>query len=112
MNDFVARKARFIALSKAQGTHLSVIRCKECLAKCPEAVLGQMTINLDSQDWKSLGVSLPELYCFDLGEAYFTRESASSRILCKKKRYDLRLPGRCLHQQPLAKGGKGKENLS
>jgi hypothetical protein len=32
----------------------------------PEAVVRQATINLDSQIWKSLGDSLPELYCVDL----------------------------------------------
>jgi hypothetical protein len=62
VKDFVARKARTIALSEAQGTHWSMIRCKERLANCPEAVLGKATINLDSQVWKSLGDSLPELY--------------------------------------------------
>jgi hypothetical protein len=46
--DFVARKAHTIALSKAQGTHWSVIRCKERLANHPEAVLGKATFNLDS----------------------------------------------------------------
>jgi hypothetical protein len=29
--DFVARKARTIALSEAQGTHWYVIKCEECL---------------------------------------------------------------------------------
>ncbi len=70
--DFVARKARTIALSKVQGAHWNVIRCKECLKNCPEAVLGQATINLDSQVWKSLEDSLPMLYCVDLAEAYVT----------------------------------------
>jgi hypothetical protein len=46
--DFAARKARTIALSKVQGTHWNLIRCKECLANCPEAVLGQATFNLDA----------------------------------------------------------------
>ncbi len=35
--------------------------------------------------WKSLGDSLPELYCIDLAEAYVTQESVSSRILLKRK---------------------------
>ncbi len=109
--DFVARKVCTIALSKARGTHWSVIRCKERLANHPAAVLGQATINLDSQVWKSLQDSLPELYCIDLAEPYVTQESASSRILCEKKRYDLHLPNERLHQKPSAKGGKGKENL-
>jgi hypothetical protein len=47
--DIVARKAHTIALSEVQGTQWSVIRCKERLANCPEAVLGQATINLDSR---------------------------------------------------------------
>jgi hypothetical protein len=109
--DFVARKAHTIALSKARGTNWSIIRCKERLASCPEAVLGQATINLDSRVWKSLEDSLPELYCVDLVEAYVMQESASSRILCEKKRYDLRSPNEPLHQKPSANGGKGKENL-
>ena len=38
--DFVARKAHTIALSEMRGTHWCMIRCKERLANCPEAVLG------------------------------------------------------------------------
>ncbi len=109
--DFVVRKARTIPLSEAQGAHWNVIRCKECLANHPEAVLGQATIDLDSWVWKSLGDSFPKLYCIDLAEAYVMQESASSRILCEKKRYDLHFPNGRLHQNPLAKDGKGKENL-
>jgi hypothetical protein len=68
-----------------------VIRCKERLTNCPEAVLGQATINLDSLVWKSLlGDSLPKLYCVDLAEAYVTQEGASLRILIEK-RYDFAL---------------------
>ena len=88
-----------------------MIRCKERLANNPEAVLGQATINLDSRVWKSLEDSLLELDSVDLAEAYVTQESASSRILCEKKRYDSCSPNGPLHQKPLAKGGKGKENL-
>ncbi len=109
--NFVAWNAHTITLSKARGTHWSVIRCRERLTNCPEAVLGQATINLDSWVWKSFGDSLPELYCVDLVEAYVMQEIASLRILCEKKRYDLCLPNKRLHQKPLAKGGKGKENL-
>jgi hypothetical protein len=46
--DFVARKACTIALREAQGTHWNKIKCKEHLGNCPEAVIGQATINLDS----------------------------------------------------------------
>ncbi len=88
-----------------------MIRCKERLANNPEAVLGQATINLDSRVWKSLEDSLLELDSVDLAEAYVTQESASSRILCEKKRYDSHLPNGRSHQKPLVKGGKGKENL-
>jgi hypothetical protein len=83
---------------------------QRALGKFPEAVVGQTTINHDSQVWKLLEDSLPELYCVDLAEAYVTQESASLRILCEKKRYDLQLPNRCLHEKPLAKGRMGKEN--
>jgi hypothetical protein len=68
--DFVARKARIIALSKARGT---------------EAVIEQATINLYSQFWKSLEDLLPGLFFIDLAEAYVTRESESSRIYVSKK---------------------------
>jgi hypothetical protein len=57
--DFVARKAHTIALSKAQETHCSMIRCKVCLANHPEAVFGEATIDIDSEVWKSLEDSLP-----------------------------------------------------
>jgi hypothetical protein len=106
----VARKARTIALGTAQSTHWNVIKCKERLGNCPEAVIGQATINLGSQVWKSLEDFLPKLYCVDLVEAYVTQESASLRILCEKKRYDLQLPNGRSHEKPLAKGGNGKEN--
>jgi hypothetical protein len=79
------------------------------LGNCPEAVIGQAEINLDSQALKSLEDSLPELYCVDLVEANVTQKSASSRILCEKKRYDLQLPNRRLNEKPLAKGRTGKE---
>jgi hypothetical protein len=46
--DFLARKAHTITLSKVQRTHWNVIKCKECLGICPEAVIGQVTINLYS----------------------------------------------------------------
>jgi hypothetical protein len=71
--EFVAMKTHTIASGKAQGT---------------EGVTGQATMNLYSQVWKSLEDSLPKLYCVDLAEAYVTQESASSRILCGKERYD------------------------
>jgi hypothetical protein len=93
--DFVVRKAHTIALSKAQGTHWNVIKCKKHLGNCPEAVIGQATINLDSRVVKSLKDSLPKLYCINLVEAYVMQEGASSRILCEKKRYDLQLPNGC-----------------
>jgi hypothetical protein len=87
-----------------------LIKCKEHFGNCPEVVIGQATINLDSQVWKSLEDSLPKLYCADLAEAHVMQESASLRILCGKKRYDLQLPYGRLHEKPLAKGGNGKEN--
>jgi hypothetical protein len=70
--DFVAREVRTIELSKMQGTHWNAIKCKERLGNCPEAVVRQATINLNSQLWKSLEDSLPKLYCIDLAEAYVT----------------------------------------
>ncbi len=47
--ELVARKACTIALSEAQGTHWNMIKCKEHLGNCPEAVIGHATINLDSR---------------------------------------------------------------
>ncbi len=109
--DFIAREVRTIKSNKVQGTHWNANKCKERLGNHPEAVVRQVTINLYSRVWKSLGDSLPELYCIDLAKAYVMQESVSSRILCEKKRYDLGLPNGCLHEKLLAKGGMGKENL-
>jgi hypothetical protein len=108
--DFVARKVHTIKLNKVQGIHWNANMGKERLGNCPEAVIRQATINLYSQVWRSLGDSLPKLYCVDLVEAYVTQESVSLRILCEKKRYDLQSPNGGLHEKPLAKGGTGKEN--
>jgi hypothetical protein len=77
--DFVARKVCTIELNKVQGTNCKANKCKERLGSHPEAVVRQATINLFSQLWKSLGDSLPELYCIDLAEAYVTQENVSSR---------------------------------
>jgi hypothetical protein len=87
--DFVAREVRTIELNKVQGTNWNANTCQERLGSRPEAVNRQATINLDSQLWKSLGNSLPELYCVDLAEAYVMQENVSLRNLCEKKRYDL-----------------------
>ncbi len=72
-------------MSQAQGTHWNVIRCKECLGNCPEAVIRQAIINLDSRVWKSLEDSLPNLYLVDLPEAYVTQESESWGFLWVRK---------------------------
>ncbi len=108
--DFVARKVRTIKLNEVQGTHWNANKCKERLGNHPEAVIRQASISLDSQVWKSLGDSLPELYCVDLAEAYAMQESVSPRILHEKKRNDSRSPTGHLHEKPSAKGGTGKEN--
>ncbi len=110
--DFVARKACTIALSEARGIHWNRIKCDERLGNCPEAVIGQATINLDSRVWKSLEKSLPKLYCIGLAEAHVMQESASSRILHEKKRYDSQLPNACSHEKPSTKGGNGKKTGS
>jgi hypothetical protein len=47
--DFLGRKVCTIALNKVQGTHWNAIKCKEHLGNCPEAVIRQATINLNSQ---------------------------------------------------------------
>ena len=107
--DFVAREVCTIKLNKMQGTNWKANKCKECLGSHPEAVVRQATINLDSRVWKSLGDSLPELYCVDLAGVYVTQESVSSRILREEKRYGLQLPNGRLHEKSSAKGGMGKE---
>jgi hypothetical protein len=78
--DFVARKVHTIKLNNVQGTHWNVNKYKERLGNRPEVVVGQATISLYSQVWKSLGDSLPKLYCIDLAEAYVTQKSVSLRI--------------------------------
>ncbi len=86
-------------------------KCEEHLGNRPEAVVRQATISLYSQQvWKSLGVSLPEMYCVDLVEAYVVQESVSLRKLREKRRDDLQSPNERLHEKPLTKGGMGKEN--
>jgi hypothetical protein len=56
--DFIARKARTIALSKVQGTHLNMIKCKSH-GNCPKAVIGQATINLIHEFGNPLGIPYP-----------------------------------------------------
>jgi hypothetical protein len=46
--DFVARKVQTIALSEVQGTHWNIIKFQERLGNCPETVVRQATIKLDS----------------------------------------------------------------
>jgi hypothetical protein len=77
--DFLARKVRTIKLNEVHGTSWNAIKCKEHLISRPEAVVRQATINPDSQVWKSLWDSLPELYCVDLAKAYVTQENGSLR---------------------------------
>jgi hypothetical protein len=60
--EFVARKTSTIVSGKAQGTG---------------AVIGQATIDLHSQIWKSLEDSFAKLYCVDIAEVYVTQESAN-----------------------------------
>ncbi len=77
--DFVAREVRTIELNEVQGTHWNANMCQERLGNRPEAVIRQATIGLYSQVWKSLGDSLPELYCIHLVEAYIMQENVSLR---------------------------------
>ncbi len=63
---FCSKEGSTTVSNKVQGTNWNIIKCKERLWSCPEAVVRQATINLDSRLWKSLGDSLPELYCVDL----------------------------------------------
>jgi hypothetical protein len=86
--DFVARKVHTIKLNEVQGTRWNANKCQERLVNHPEAVVRQATISLYSQVWKSLGDSLPKVYCVDLVEAYVMQESISLRIFGEKKRYN------------------------
>ncbi len=99
VKEFVARKTCTIASGKAQGTYWNRIKCKERFGNPPEAVIRQAIINPDSQVRKSLEDSLPKMYCADLAEAYVTQESTSSRLICKKERYDSQLPNGRSHQK-------------
>ncbi len=56
--DFAVRKVHTIELNEVQGTYWNANKCKERLGNCPEAVVRQATINLDSQVWKSFGDSI------------------------------------------------------
>ncbi len=88
--DFVARKVRTIELNEVQGTNWKANKCKEHLGGCSEAVVRQATINLDSQVWKSLGDSLPELYSIDLAEACVTREKCQFEEFCVRRKGKIR----------------------
>jgi hypothetical protein len=73
-------------LNDVQGTHWNAIKCKEHLGSHPEAVVRQATINLDSQLWKSLWDSLPELYCVDLAKAYVMQKNVSLRDFAREEK--------------------------
>jgi hypothetical protein len=88
--NFVARKARTIALSKARGS------CHKTSDNQPYSWV-----------WKSLGDSIPKLYCvawLGLGHA----RKCQFEDFCEKERYELCSVQRTLHQKPSAKGRKGK----
>jgi hypothetical protein len=84
--ELIAGNTCTVASGKAQGTYWNRIKCKVRCGNCPEAVIGQATMNLYVQLWKFLEDSLPKLYCVDLDEAYVMQESMSSRLMCRKKR--------------------------
>jgi hypothetical protein len=83
--EFVARKTCTIASGKVQGIHWNRIKYKERCGNPPEAVIGQTTINLDLQVWKSLEDSLPKCSCADLAVAYVMQETVSLSLMCKRK---------------------------
>ncbi len=76
---FCSKEGSHYQIEQRQGADWNTISCKEHLGSCPEAVVRQATINLDSLFWKSFGDSLPELYCVDLAKAYVTQENVSWR---------------------------------
>jgi hypothetical protein len=107
--DFIARKVRTIELNEVHGTSWNAIKCKEHLESCPEAVVRQATINLDSQVWKSLGDSFPELHCVDLAEAYVTQANVSSRIYVRRKGMICNCPTD-VHMRNLRQKGERRKN--
>ncbi len=82
---FCSKEGPHYQIKQSARNPLECKQVQRTLGSSPEAVVRQATINLDSWVWKSLGDSLPELYCVDLAEAYVTWESVSSRIYCEKK---------------------------
>jgi hypothetical protein len=80
---FVAKKARTIPLREARGTHWNVIKCKSRLGMSRSC---HMTSDNQpySRVWKSLGDSLPKLYCITWRGLCHTRK-LSSRIFVSKK---------------------------
>jgi hypothetical protein len=60
---FVARKAHTIALRENLRNPTEHDQVQRALGNHPETVIGQATINLYSQVWKSPEDSLPKLYC-------------------------------------------------
>jgi hypothetical protein len=90
VKDFVARKARTIALSKVQGS------CHKTSNNQPY-----------SQVWKSLGDSIPELYCvawLGLGHA----RKCHFKDFFEKERYELYSVQRTFAQETFGKRRKGK----
>ncbi len=76
--DFIARNARTIALSKAQGTHWDVIKCKLHLGIAQK--LSRTSNNQPyTRVWKSLKDSLTKLYC------------VTQRGLCHTRKWSLRI---------------------
>ncbi len=82
---FCCKECPNYRIEQSARNQWNAIKCKEPLGSHSEAVIRQATISLYSQVWKSLGDSLPELFCANLAEAYVTRESVSLRTLCEKK---------------------------
>ncbi len=91
--DFVARKARTIAMSKARGS------CHKTSNNQPY-----------SRVWKSLGDSIPKLYCVALLGLGHARK-VSLRILASKKGMICIQSNGHLHKKPSSKRWKRENSL-
>ncbi len=83
--EFFSKEGPHYQIEQSARNPLERKQVWESLGNCPEAVLRQATINLYSRVWKSLGDSMPKLYCVDLAEAYVTQENVNSRICVRRK---------------------------
>ncbi len=107
---FCSKEGAHYSIEQSARNPLGRDQVQRALGNCPEAVIGQTTINLISQVWKSLGDSLPKLYWFTLQRLMSGRKVRAQGLCVEiKGRCDMQSPNGHLHPKPLAKGISGKE---